>query len=52
MVDCSLENFAYQFQQQLIGENMPLVSILIVNSFSIAAAEVKGNQKLGNDVWV
>lgn len=52
MADCSLTNIAYQFQQQVVGENKPLISILIMNSFSIAAVEVKGNQKLGNGVWV
>ena len=52
MVDCSLGNIAYQFQQQLIGENKPLITILIMNSFSTAAVEVKGNQKLGNGVRV
>lgn len=51
MIDCNLANVAYRFWQQLIGEHKPLVSILIVNSFSIATIEVKGNQKLGNDVW-
>lgn len=52
MVDCGLANNAYQCQQQLTGENKPLISILIMNSFSTTAVELKGNQKLGNGVWV